>query len=96
MLEHRLEDVLPAVRMPVLVVRGRRDLLVSLPWAKTLSRLSGAPAPVVVPGVGHVVQYADPRGVATVIVQFAPTAPAQAVERRETGGKSTPAIVPGC
>ena len=96
MLEHRLEDVLPAVRMPVLVARGRRDLLVSLSWADTLSRLSGAPAPVVLPGVGHVVQYADPRAVATVILQFAPTASAQTVERRGSGVESTPAIVPGC
>ena len=71
MIGHRLEDVLPRVDVPVRVVRGARDYLVSNRWAAQLSELFLAPAPIVIPGWGHAVQYDEPDRLAEVVFALA-------------------------
>lgn len=71
MVGHRLEDVLPRIAAPVRVVRGARDVIVPQPWAETVARLAGAPAPIVIPRWGHAVQYDDPEAAAQAVLDLA-------------------------
>jgi pimeloyl-ACP methyl ester carboxylesterase len=71
MLAHRVEDVLPHVAVPVRVVRGAHDALSPQRWADELARLARAPAPAVVAGEGHAVQYDAPDAVAAAVLAFA-------------------------
>ena len=48
-----IEEKLPQVRMPTLVVRGDRDRLVSQPWAERVAALLPQGRLVVVPGAAH-------------------------------------------
>jgi pimeloyl-ACP methyl ester carboxylesterase len=70
MLTHRIEELLPRLRVPSPVIRGGRDFVVPQHWAGTVAQLAGSPPPVVVPGWGHAVQYSDPGSVATVLRRF--------------------------
>lgn len=72
----RIEAVLPRVAQlgaSVLVVRGEVDPLVPQAWAEQVARLAGAPAPVVVPGAAHGVNYDAPEALAEVLLSFART-----------------------
>lgn len=71
MTTHRPEEVLPLVHAPALVLRGGRDFIAGRRWAATVARLLRAPAAVTLPRRGHAVQYADPAGVARVVLAFA-------------------------
>lgn len=73
MVAHRVEDILPRVGVPVRVVRGARDPLVSQAWAEDLARRAGAPEPAVVAGSGHAVHYDDPDAVAQLVFELALT-----------------------
>jgi pimeloyl-ACP methyl ester carboxylesterase len=68
MVEDRPEEVVKAVRCPVVLVRGGQDRIVSQAWAQRLAHAAGAPDPVVVPGWGHAAHYDDPASVAAVIL----------------------------
>ena len=57
MLQDRIEDKLPHVSAPTLVVRGERDPLVSQRWAATARRLLPAGRLVVLPGAWHTPNY---------------------------------------
>lgn len=67
LLEHRVEDLLPALRRPIRVVRGSHDRVVPQAWAERVARLTGAPPPRVVDGVAHAVHYAAPEDVAAIM-----------------------------
>lgn len=71
MVQHHLEDVLPAIKVPVRVVRGGRDPIVSPAWAEEVARLVRAPAPTVIGRWGHAVHYDDPTAVAEVVFELA-------------------------
>ena len=71
LIAHRIEDVLPRVRVPVRVVRGRWDQLVPQRWAATVARLAGAPPPIVIDRWSHAVHYGDPDAVAGVVLELA-------------------------
>jgi pimeloyl-ACP methyl ester carboxylesterase len=86
MVAHRPEAVLPGVAAPVRVVRGAHDYLAPQRWAERVARLAGAPAPAVVPGWGHAVQYADPDAVARLVLEFAGAA---------AGAGAAPALADG-
>ena len=85
MLAHRIEDLLPGLAVPVLVVRGGRDRVVPQRWAETVARFARAPAATAIGTSGHVVQYDDPEGVAAVVLALG-----QALVRR---GPAPPSAV---
>ena len=71
MLAHHVEEILPRVDAPALVLRGQRDAVAPQRWAETVSHLLGAPAPSVIPGWGHAVHYDAPDAVAEVVLRLA-------------------------
>ncbi|HSK99505.1 MAG TPA: alpha/beta hydrolase [Rubrobacteraceae bacterium] len=70
MLEDRIEEKLPRVRVPALVVRGARDPIVPQRWAEEVSALLPGGRLVVVPGAGHTMTYAAPLELARVVRPF--------------------------
>jgi 2-hydroxy-6-oxonona-2,4-dienedioate hydrolase len=69
-LRDRVEQKLPAVQAPTLVVRGGKDPLVPDSWAREVVRLLPKGRLAVVPGAPHAVQYAAPADVAEEIRTF--------------------------
>lgn len=59
-LEDRIEEKLPHIAMPTLVVQGGKDPLVPQRWAEEVTRLLPRGEIKVIPGVGHAVNYAAP------------------------------------
>ena len=76
---HRIQDVVPRVRCPVLVVRGRRDRIAPVDWVRSLARQAGGIA-VTLPAGAHMVPLTHPRLLAAAVqewlVQRAVTPPA--------------------
>jgi pimeloyl-ACP methyl ester carboxylesterase len=70
-LAHRLEQRLPLVRQPVLIVRGGRDPMVSQAWVETLERRTPAARLVVLPGAGHGTHHRRPDALADLLVETA-------------------------
>lgn len=54
-LADRIEDKLPLVKVPTLVARGERDVIVPQGWAERVAGLLPRGELVVVPGAGHTV-----------------------------------------
>ncbi|MFI2200408.1 alpha/beta fold hydrolase [Streptomyces sp. NPDC020192] len=69
-LSDRVEDKLPHVCAPTLVVRGARDRLVPQEWAEEVTRLLPAGRLAVVPESGHMVPYRRPRALAALVRYF--------------------------
>ena len=69
-LQDRIEDRLPAVRIPTLVVYGARDPIVSLSWAEEAAHLLPEGRLVVIPGAAHAVNYGSPSAFARAIRAF--------------------------
>jgi 2-hydroxy-6-oxonona-2,4-dienedioate hydrolase len=69
-LRDRIEEKLPRVTAPTLVVRGGRDVLVPQRWAEEVTRLLPNARLVVVPGSAHAVNYSRPDELATAVRQF--------------------------
>lgn len=59
-LEDSIETKLPYVDVPALVVRGTKDTLVSQQWAEEVVRLLPQGKLIVIPGVGHALNYSAP------------------------------------
>jgi len=59
-LEDRIEEKLPSVRVPTLVVRGKLDPLVPQEWAEEVTNLLPQGKLAVIPGVGHTPNYSAP------------------------------------
>jgi len=59
-LADHIEDNLPRLQVPTLVVRGEHDPLVPQRWAEEAARLLPAARLTVVPGVAHVAHYDAP------------------------------------
>lgn len=57
MLEDPIEDKLPRVAVPTMIVRGEKDPLASQQWIDEAARLVGTDRVAVIPGWGHAVQY---------------------------------------
>jgi pimeloyl-ACP methyl ester carboxylesterase len=70
MLEDRIEEKLPRVRVPALVVRGSRDPIVPQRWAEEATALLPRGRLVVVPGVAHTMNYVAPLELARVVRPF--------------------------
>lgn len=69
-LTDRVEDKLPSVALPVLVVRGERDRIVPQAWAEQVTRLLPHARLVTVPGAAHTLNFSAPRGLAAVASEF--------------------------
>ena len=70
-LADRLEDVLPRVRVPALVVRGEHDPLAPREWTSRIAALLGAPATIEVPGAAHGVNHGAPEALAFIVRELA-------------------------
>jgi 2-hydroxy-6-oxonona-2,4-dienedioate hydrolase len=66
----RVEDKVPAIEAPTLLIRGARDPLVPERWAKQIASLLSHPKLVVIPNGTHAVQYQSPVSVAQVLEEF--------------------------
>src|SRR5215207_5694144 len=70
MLADRIEEKLPHVRVPALVVRGSRDPIVPQRWAEEAARLLPEGWLVVMPGVAHTANYDAPSEFSRVVLAF--------------------------
>lgn len=70
MLDHRIEELLPRVRAPALVLRGRLDRVVPGPWARTAAGLLPRGRLVEVTGGGHAVHFSRSDVVAEEVEGF--------------------------
>ncbi|MFI7635586.1 alpha/beta fold hydrolase [Nonomuraea sp. NPDC049400] len=66
----RVEDKLPHVAVPTLVVRGEFDRLVPQDWAEEVTRRTPRGRLVVVPGAPHMVPFRDPAALVPIIRGF--------------------------
>ena len=66
----RIEDKLPLVQQPALVVRGERDPIVSQRWAEEVTHLLPGGRLVVIPGAPHTLNYSTPRAFVRVLRPF--------------------------
>lgn len=57
MFADRMEEKLPRIDAPAMVLRGERDHVVPQRWAEEVARLVGAGRVFVVPGAGHALNY---------------------------------------
>jgi pimeloyl-ACP methyl ester carboxylesterase len=76
-LDDRIEDKLPALQVPVLIVNGERDPVSPPEWGERLARITGSRVGgagarcVVVPGAAHAVPFSHPIALAAEIVALA-------------------------
>jgi pimeloyl-ACP methyl ester carboxylesterase len=66
----RIEDKLPRISAPALVVRGEHDHVVPQPWAEEVARLLRAGEVRVIPGTGHAPNYSVPDQLMRIIRPF--------------------------
>lgn len=66
----RIEDKLPTITAPTLVLAGSRDPVVPLAWARRAARLLPRGRLVVVEGGTHTLNYSYPRSFAAAILPF--------------------------
>ena len=66
----RVEDKMPLVKAPTLVVRGSRDPLVPLSWAEEMARRLSRDRLAVVPGGPHGLNYSRPADLVRAIREF--------------------------
>jgi 2-hydroxy-6-oxonona-2,4-dienedioate hydrolase len=70
MLKDRIEDKLPRVTVPTLIVCGERDPIVPILWATQAANLLPKGNLVVLPGCPHGANYSCPDALAAVIREF--------------------------
>ena len=70
MLDDAIEDKLPHVRCPALVVRGGRDRVVPAEWARRAAALLPRGELAVVEGYAHMAHYSGPLAVVPVLRRF--------------------------
>lgn len=71
MLSYRIEQELPHVDAPVLIIRGAKDTVAPEGWAHALAQRSARSRVVSVPHAAHVVQHTQATAVAAEIDTFA-------------------------
>jgi pimeloyl-ACP methyl ester carboxylesterase len=72
-LEHRIEDVLPAVLQPSVVVRGAHDPICPEAWAREAAALLPRGRLVTIAGGGHAVHFSHAREVARLVTELSGT-----------------------
>ena len=89
-LADRIEAVLPSVRVPVRVVRGELDPMVTQEWAEQVARLAHAPPPIVVAGAAHGINYDAPDALAEIVLRFARELPRHGATRAPVPASHSP------
>jgi 2-hydroxy-6-oxonona-2,4-dienedioate hydrolase len=69
-LADRIEEKLPLVQAPTLVVRGTRDTIVPQAWAEEVTRLLPNGRLILIPGGPHCVNYSTPATFSNIISSF--------------------------
>jgi 2-hydroxy-6-oxonona-2,4-dienedioate hydrolase len=69
-LADRIEDKLPRIHVPVMVVRGERDPIVPQDWAEQAATLLPRGELLTMPGVGHTINYSAPERLVDAIRPF--------------------------
>lgn len=69
-LNHPIEERLPDMQVPTMVVRGSRDAVVSQQWAEELTALLPDGRLQVIPGAAHTLNYAMPLEFSRVLRTF--------------------------
>jgi 2-hydroxy-6-oxonona-2,4-dienedioate hydrolase len=69
-IEDRIEDKLPSITAPTLVVRGGNDPLVPQRWAAEVARRLPRGELRVLPGLGHTINYTAPKEFTTALRPF--------------------------
>jgi 2-hydroxy-6-oxonona-2,4-dienedioate hydrolase len=69
-LADRIEEKLPRIAAPSLVVRGERDAVAPQAWAEEVASLLGAEAVRVIPGKGHAPNYSAPDELMRILRPF--------------------------
>ncbi len=69
-LQDRLEEKLPLVRVPTLIVCGERDPIVPREWAEAAARLLPLGDLHVIPGAAHAVNYNSPEELVRIVLPF--------------------------
>jgi 2-hydroxy-6-oxonona-2,4-dienedioate hydrolase len=72
-LRHPVVEMLPLVRVPVLIVRGGRDPIVSQEWVETAALKIPWSRLVLIPGAAHAVNFNAPRELVREILDFLAT-----------------------
>lgn len=70
LLRYRIEEKLPQVTAPALVVRGEKDTVAPQAWCDQVAALVRAERVVVIPEWGHAVHYSAPREFVEAVVPF--------------------------
>lgn len=70
MLRDRIEERLPRVQQPALVVRGQRDRIVPQRWAAEVARLLPNARLAVMPGAGHMPNWSAAPALAALVREF--------------------------
>lgn len=70
MLNDPIEEKLPGITQPVLLVRGQRDTIAPQHWLDQAARLAGAQRVAVIPGWGHNVNYSAADKLVAVLLPF--------------------------
>lgn len=66
----RIEDKLPHIHVPILVVRGSEDVLVTQEWVERIVGLLPNGRLVVIPGAMHTINYFNPHELARAVRPF--------------------------
>jgi pimeloyl-ACP methyl ester carboxylesterase len=69
-LRDRIEDRLPAITVPTLVVRGERDALVPQSWAEEVTRLIPRARLATVTGSPHMIPFKAPEALEGLVTDF--------------------------
>ena len=69
-LQDRIENKLPYIEAPVLVVRGQHDPLAPQRWAERVCRLLPRGELAVIPGAAHTINYTGPDALMAVVKPF--------------------------
>ena len=69
-LADRIEERLPAIEQPTIVVHGEKDCLISREWAEQATALLPRGRLVIVPGEPHAIPYTHPRLLAGIVQEL--------------------------
>lgn len=69
-LDDHIEGTLPRVRVPTLIVRGARDVIVPQRWAEEVTRLLPDGRLVIIPDAAHTLNYQKPAELAEAVRSF--------------------------
>jgi 2-hydroxy-6-oxonona-2,4-dienedioate hydrolase len=70
MMDHHIEEKLPRITQPVMLVRGEKDRVAPQRWIDDAARLVGTDRVTVIPSWGHAVQFSAPEETVAAIRPF--------------------------